>query len=259
MSPTGLIEQQHQRVDVLGSKISCLHSDAALDVLYRCLQSKAGGYVCFTNVHGVVTGLQDEKFQAITNASRMSLADGKPVYWVARSCEGIAHVAGPDFMLSALRRFPRERHYFYGSTPEVLEQLRISMQEMIPDLEIAGMFSPPFRASTFEELKRHYRDIRSSGATLVWVGLGAPKQEKWMADAWIDLRPAVLLGVGAAFEFHAGIVPRAPKLMRRLGLEWMHRLFQQPRRLWRRYLLTNTRFITEVSMCYIKRIWTRRP
>ena len=207
-----------QRFDVLGSRVSCLDRDAVLQLLGDRVKSDAGGYICFTNVHTVVTGLQDRAFQDITNASFMSLADGMPVYWVARSCPEIGHVPGPDFMLDALQRFPRERHYFYGSTSETLEKLSRSLRARIPDLNIVGTFSPPFRRLAPEELEAHYEQIRKSGASLVWVGLGAPKQELWMAAASAELRPAILLGVGAAFDFHADVVSRAPLFMRNLVL-----------------------------------------
>ena len=253
MAPIGINEQLHQRFDVLGSQISCLDMVAAIGFLRRSVQSRTGGYVCFTNVHAVVTGLHDKAFQDITNASCMSLADGKPVCWAARSNSEIGHVAGPDFMLAALQQFRNEGHYFYGSSPEVLEKLETRLREVIPGVNIAGMFSPPFHAPSAEELEAHYEKIRGSRAALVWVGLGAPKQEKWMAAASPNLRPAVLLGVGAAFDFHADVVRRAPELMRKSGLEWLYRLLRQPRRLWKRYLVTNTQFILKLAGQYIQR------
>lgn len=256
VSQHGSSMQFDRRVDVLGSKVSCQNRVGALQFLGDRVKSGAGGYVCFTNVHAVVTGLQDHAFQDITNASCMSLPDGMPIYWVARSCPGIGHVPGPDFMLAALQRFRRERHYFYGATPETLEKLSSSLRAKIPDLNIVGMFSPPFRGMTPKELEAHYEQIRISRASLVWVGLGAPKQERWMAAASAQLRPAILLGVGAAFDFHANVVPRAPKFMRKLGLEWLHRLIRQPKKLWRRYLVTNTRFVVNIFFESVRRaVW----
>lgn len=258
MVPMGIDGQQQKRFEVLGSQISCVDMDAALGLLQQRIQSNAGGYVCFTNVHAVVTGLQDKTFRDITNASFMSLADGKPVYWAARSQPEIGHVAGPDFMRAALQRLRHEGHYFYGSTPEVLEKLENTLREKIPGVNIAGMYSPPFHAPSTEELQAHYEKIRESGATLIWVGLGAPKQERWMAAASPKLHPAILLGVGAAFDFHANVVPRAPELMRKLGLEWFYRLLRQPRRLWKRYLVTNTYFVVNMAKQYMKRLFDRK-
>jgi N-acetylglucosaminyldiphosphoundecaprenol N-acetyl-beta-D-mannosaminyltransferase len=146
-------------------------------------------------------------------------------------------------MMATLRRFPRRRHFFYGSTPAVLATLQVALLRLIPDLNICGACSPPFRALSEAEQQRDLQSIRESGAEFVWVGLGAPKQERWMAGNWQSLCPAILLGVGAAFDFHAGNVRRAPGVLRVLGLEWLYRLAQEPRRLWKRYLVTNSLFM----------------
>lgn len=233
-----------ERVAVLGSRISVCDVDGALRHVEQRLASDEGGYVCFTNVHGVVTGREDPAFRDITNGSFMSVADGKPVFWVGRSRSrgAMGHVPGPDFFDRALQRFASRRHFLYGSSPEVLARLETALRARIPDLQICGSISPPFRTLTEDERQAHLREIRESGAEFVWVSLGAPKQERWMAQNWTDLRPALLYGVGAAFDFHAGTVRRAPPVMRALGLEWLYRLLQEPRRLWRRYLRTNLLF-----------------
>ena len=214
----------HGRIDVLGSKISGLTCDSALEFLEQKIGARGGGYVCFTNVHAVVIGLHDEEFRKITNNSLLSLADGKPVYWAARQKGTIGHVPGPDFMIAAVTRLKHRRHFFYGSTPEVLSKLQGELTKIAPEIRICGSLSPPFRALTQTDKDQHYAVIRESGADLVWVGLGAPKQERWMSEACVRLDSAILLGVGAAFDFHAGVVPRAPRLMRSMGLERLRRL-----------------------------------
>jgi N-acetylglucosaminyldiphosphoundecaprenol N-acetyl-beta-D-mannosaminyltransferase len=203
-----------KRIAVIDSHLSDCDRGTALEILARSVREGRGGYVCFTNVHMAVMGRRDESIRGITNDSLLSMADGKPLYWVGRmkGARRIAHSPGPDVMLETLRRFADRGHFFFGSTPAVLARLE------------AGL-------------------IRASGAEFVWVGLGAPKQEKWMAEAWRELQPAVLLGVGAAFDFYAGTLRRAPRYMRRAGLEWLYRLSQEPRRLWKRYLVTNSLFI----------------
>ncbi len=236
-----------RRIDVLGSQISAVDSDQALGLIQERLREGRGGYVCFSNVHTTVTGRHDEDLRAATNGSFLSVADGKPVYWLAQSRGAVGHVPGPDFMTLALERCRGSRHFFYGSTPEVLDRLVARLSDEFPGLNICGVLSPPFRTLTDDERQQHYALIRSARAELVWVGLGAPKQELWMAEASASLRPAVLLGVGAAFDFHADVVSRAPRAMRALGLEWLFRLIKQPRRLWRRYLVTNTLFIVYVA------------
>jgi N-acetylglucosaminyldiphosphoundecaprenol N-acetyl-beta-D-mannosaminyltransferase len=233
------------REPVLGSAISAIDEATALEVVEQRLLHGGGGYVCFTNVHAVVTGRQDDAFQAVTNRSFLSLADGKPVFWLGRMQGNgrIGHVPGPDFMLAALHRFRDRGHFFYGSTPAVLERLTARLSAAIPGLRICGTLSPPFRALTDADLEAHRARIVESGAQFVWVGLGAPKQEFWMAHNAPALQNAILFGVGAAFDFHAGVTRRAPEAMRKLGLEWLFRLASEPRRLWKRYLVTNTLFL----------------
>jgi N-acetylglucosaminyldiphosphoundecaprenol N-acetyl-beta-D-mannosaminyltransferase len=231
------------RIDVLGSQISAVDSEQALRLIQERLSDGRGGYVCFTNVHTTVTGRRDARLRAATNGSFLSLADGKPVYWLARRRGAAGHIPGPDFMALALDRCRHRRHFFYGSTSAVLDRLTARLREVHPGIDICGVLSPPFRALTAEEKQQHYALIRATRADFVWVGLGAPKQELWMAESFEALRPAILLGVGAAFDFHAEVVSRAPAAWRALGLEWLFRLIHQPRRLWRRYLVTNTHFV----------------
>lgn len=233
------------RTDVIGSQISCCDSEQVLAIVERQLGQGAGGYVCFANVHSTVTGRRDERFRRVINESLLSVADGKPVFWAgrARGASGLGHVPGPDFMLLAMTRFPERRHYLYGSTPVVVAALIERLRQLIPGINICGSHSPPFRASSQAEQLEDYERMRTAGAEFVWVGLGAPKQEFWMAEAAAHVAPAILFGVGAAFDFHAGTLRRAPPWLRHLGLEWLFRLAREPRRLWRRYLVTNTLFV----------------
>jgi N-acetylglucosaminyldiphosphoundecaprenol N-acetyl-beta-D-mannosaminyltransferase len=233
------------RLGIIGSRISACDTRKALELLNARLKEGGGGYVCFTNVHAAVTGRLDPAFRAVTNNSFLSLADGKPVYWAARvkGCTSIGHVPGPDFMLHALTRFRDRRHFFYGSQPQVLERLVAALQARVPGLTVCGTLSPPFRPLSEAENADHRRVIREAGADFVWVGLGAPKQELWMAQASPHLPNTILFGVGAAFDFHAGTLRRAPGVLRRLGLEWLFRLSQEPRRLAKRYIVTNTLYL----------------
>ena len=234
-----------ERTDVLGVAITVVDMQSALDAVDVACGGGKGGYVCFTNVHAVVTAHDDAVFREVTNGSLMSVADGKPVHWFARWIRGAAvgHVPGPDFMLEALARFPGSRHFLYGSTPATLERLVARLETRIPGLKFCGAFSPPFGAVSDAQKRADYVKINEARPDFVWVGLGAPKQEKWMAEARSAVAPAVLFGVGAAFDFHAGTAPRAPRWMGRAGLEWLFRLASEPRRLWRRYLVTNSRFL----------------
>ena len=235
------------RFDVIGCRITRADMTSAIGHTTRRLQSGEGGYVCFTNVHASVTGRRDPAYRQALDHSFMTLPDGKPLYWVARArgLQDVGHVPGPDFMPEFIEH-SRElglRHYFFGSTPEVLDALTTTLRQHYPDIRIVGSHSPPFRALSKEENRQLVDKINAARPDIIWIGLGAPKQELWMNKHWRSLRPAVLMGVGAAFDFHAGTAKRAPAMFTRLGLEWLYRLVNEPRRLWKRYLVTNTLFV----------------
>jgi len=233
-----------RRTNVLGSHVSVCDMTGGLDAVAMRLSEGGGGYVCFTNAHTAVMGRRDPTFRTITNGSFLSVADGKPVYWVGRANgePAIGHVPGPDFFVRALERFRDRRHFLYGATAATLARLQEALERQIPGLEFCGTLAPSFRL-TPAEIESHRQTIRAAHPEFVWIGLGAPKQERWMAESWQALAPALLFGVGAAFDFHAGVVKRAPRLLQRLGFEWAHRLLQEPRRLGRRYLVANSLFL----------------
>ena len=247
----------HDRFDVLGCKISMANTQTAMEAITNRIKSGEGGYVCFSNVHTVVTSKNDVSLRDSTNDSFLSLPDGKPlsVYANLKGYVDVKQVAGPDFMPCFLKSAKGVKHYFYGSTPETLEKLVTNFSKLYPQAIIVGVYSPPFRELTAVENEKNIEDIKKSGADVIWIGLGAPKQEYWMAEHWEQLKPAILMGVGAAFDFHAGIKSRAPEWMRKYGLEWFHRLCSEPGRLWKRYLVTNTKFIFYIlSDAIIQRI-----
>ncbi len=236
-----------RRFDVLGCHITAgTFDDAVARVLAR-VRAGGGGYVCFVNGHLAVTGREDPAVLAALNGSWMSLPDGRPVYATGRlqRVSPLEPVPGPDFMRAMLRHAgePALRHYFLGGQPEVLARLVEGVHARCPSAVVVGSCSPPFRPLATAEREALVSKIRAARPDLVWVGLGAPKQELFMSGHWEALQPAVLLGVGAAFDFIAGSVSRAPAWMRRLGLEWLYRLCREPRRLWRRYAYTNTMFV----------------
>jgi N-acetylglucosaminyldiphosphoundecaprenol N-acetyl-beta-D-mannosaminyltransferase len=202
-------------------------------------------YICFCNVHSIVSTTQDDEFRKVVNEADMALADGKPIAWTMRLRNlPQSRIAGPDLMLAYLARAAArgEPVFFLGSTEETLARLRASLSAAFPTLNIAGMCSPPFRTLSEEEDAEIVSRINESGARVLFVGLGCPKQEKWMAAHRGSIR-AVMLGVGAAFDYHAGTLKRAPGWMQDLGLEWLHRLCSDPARLWKRYLVTNLVFM----------------
>lgn len=239
------------RVDVLGVHVSAINMPMALDEITRWIDDGEQHYVCVTGVHGVMESQRDPVLREIHNRSGLTTPDGMPMVWAAHraGAEQVTRVYGPDLMLElcALAVDREWSSFFYGGKPGVAEQLAARLQERFPGLAVAGCHSPPFRELDDAERDAEAEMINSSGADLVWVGLSTPKQERWMASAVGRVRSPVLLGVGAAFDIHAGLVAQAPLWMQRSGLEWAFRLGTEPRRLWRRYLSNNPRFVAQIA------------
>lgn len=234
------------RAPVIGVQVDLLDWDTAIGRVAAWGREHESRYVCFCNVHSAVTAAFDSRFHQIIAASDMCTPDGAPVAWMLRQLGAPwqQRLAGPDLML---RYFAAEapkggKVYFYGGTPQTLKLLRERVEAEFPGLQVVGAHSPPFRPASAAEDDDDVDRINASGAHVVFVGLGCPKQEAWMA-AHRGRVNAVMMGVGAAFDFHAGVQPRAPHWMRQYGLEWVHRLAHDPRRLWRRYLFTNAPFL----------------
>lgn len=235
-----------ERCRILKTDINVTNMEEVLAVLENSLEEMRGDYICVANVHTTVMAFRDEAYRRIQNESRMTLPDGKPLSIVSRrrGYENARRVPGPDLMpqVFALSKEKKYRHFFYGSKEETLDKLKKKIQEKYPWLEIAGMYSPPFRKLTPEEDRKVTTLINETKPDYVWVALGAPKQEIWMAEHK-DKVKAVMIGVGAAFDFEAGTVKRAPKWMQELCLEWLHRIMQDPVRLIPRYVGTNLSFL----------------
>jgi N-acetylglucosaminyldiphosphoundecaprenol N-acetyl-beta-D-mannosaminyltransferase len=223
----------------------------ALAEITRWLEDGEQHYVCVTGVHGVMEARRDLELRRINNDSGLTTPDGMPLVWAGHRA-GVPHmrrVYGPDLMV-ALCGLAAERgwsSFLYGGGPGVPERLAERLTARFPGLRVAGTWSPPFRPLTPEEDQAVVERINRSGADLVWVGLSTPKQERWMAAHPPRLHARALLGVGAAFDIHAGLLAQAPPWMQRAGLEWLYRLAREPRRLWRRrYLRNNPRFVVEI-------------
>jgi N-acetylglucosaminyldiphosphoundecaprenol N-acetyl-beta-D-mannosaminyltransferase len=238
------------RVDVLGVGISAIDMGQAVAEITRWLEDGERHYVCVTGVHGVMEAQRDPELRRIHNASGLTTPDGMPMVWAGHRA-GVSHmrrVYGPDLMLEvcALAAERGWSSFFYGGGDGVAEQLTEQVTARFPGLRVAGTWSPPFRLLTPEEDQAVVERINRSRADLVWVGLSTPKQERWMAAHVGRLDAKALLGVGAAFDIHAGLLAQAPAWVQRSGLEWLYRLGREPRRLWRRYLRNNPRFVVEI-------------
>lgn len=242
------IQDKRVRAPVLGASIDVVGWDNALSRISTWAAARESRYVCICNVHSVVTAGQDAAFGRIVEAADMATPDGAPVAKMLRilGFPDQQRINGPDLMWkyceqAALRG---ESIYLYGGLPTTLKLLQQRLKAAFPGLIIAGAYSPPFRSATAEEDEVDVARINSSGAGTIWVSLGCPKQEQWMA-AHRGRVKGVMIGVGAAFDYHAGTIKRAPKWMQNAGLEWLHRLCSEPRRLWKRYLVTNTIFLAK--------------
>jgi N-acetylglucosaminyldiphosphoundecaprenol N-acetyl-beta-D-mannosaminyltransferase len=238
------------RVDVLGVGVSAIDMRQAVAEITRWVEQREPHYVCVTGVHGVMEARRDPELRRIHNASGLTTPDGMPMVW-AGHWAGVAdmgRVRGADLM-SAVCALAAERgwsSYFYGGGQGVPELLAERLIARFPGLRVAGTWSPPFRPLTPDEDRMVVEAINRSAPDLVWVGLSTPKQERWMAAHTGRLDAPAVLGVGAAFDIHAGLLPQAPQWMQRSGLEWLYRLGREPKRLWRRYLRNNPRFIIEI-------------
>lgn len=254
MGNAGIANLRHSKANVIGCGISAVDWDQALATIFHWAARHESRYVCHCNVHSVVTAKGDEKFHCIVNDADLATPDGMPIAWVLRA-SGFPRqprISGPDLMWKYCAMAAKAGHkiYLYGGSPETLERLMEKLPVIFPGLRIVGAEAPVLGDHISSEMKVVKR-INSSGANVVFVGLGCPKQEYWMA-AYRGKISAVMLGVGAAFDFHAGTVKRAPSWMQNRGLEWLYRLFSEPRRLLRRYVVTNVLFIIYIMSYFLR-------
>lgn len=231
---------------ILGVNIAITNIQDATEYIISQLNDIRGRYICLSNAHTTVISRKNPNYCRVQNDAFLALPDGSPLVLVQRlrGFSKAERVAGPDIMPAIWKatEHTKWKHFFYGGSPETIKALERNLREKYPGLNIAGMESPPYRPLTEEEDAQIVEKINMSGADFLWVGLGAPKQENWM-KAHQNKIQAVMLGVGAGFDFHAGTVKRAPKWMQEHYLEWAYRLLQDPRRLWKRYVVTNFQFI----------------
>lgn len=238
------------RVDILGVGVNAIRMADALGAIEGWIATGERQYVCVTSVHGVMESQRDEPLRRIHNAAGLVTPDGMPLVWLCRRSgfRQVERVYGPDLLLACCQRSITRgyRHYFYGGAPGVPEALAERLKSRFPGLEVVGTYSPPFRPLTAEEDAAVVGRINAAGPDIVWIGLSTPKQERWMAEHVGRLNAAALIGVGAAFDFHAGVKRQAPRWIQRSGLEWMFRAVQEPGRLIPRYLSTHPSFLWQL-------------
>lgn len=236
---------------ILNTNINVTNMQETENYIVKNLDELRGKYICVSNVHTTVMSHDNPEYNTVQNGAAMALPDGKPLSVVSRKrgYKDAERVTGPDLMGELFAHYEQNglRHYFYGASEETLNLLEKCLNDKYPGINIVGMYSPPFRPLTEEEDMAVVERINSANADIIWVGLGAPKQENWMY-AHEDKLNGVMIGVGAGFDYHAGNIKRAPKWMQKCSLEWLYRLMQDPKRLFKRYLVTNFRFIYLILM-----------
>jgi len=231
---------------VINSKIHATSYEDACEEIITWARKKVSCYIIAANVHVVMTAFWDQTYQTIVNNAVLVTPDGMPLVWALRlfGVKGQQRVYGPDLMLACCDRAQQAQVpiYLYGGKPLTLEKLEKNLKQWYPHLIIAGSHAPPFRPLTAEETAADINRINESGSAIVFVALGCPKQEQWMAQQ-VGKIQGVMIGVGAAFAFHSQETSQAPRWLMKLGLEWLYRLATEPRRLWRRYLINNPAFL----------------
>ncbi len=240
----------YPRKQILGTSITIISKEKAVFELIQLAFNRQSSYTCFVNVHMTIESQTDEILKQAVTQSTLSLADGMPVAKAIKWLYNInqERLAGMDFLPILIDKAHQQNLsiFFYGSTPEMLQITQKYIKNKYPDINIAGTLSPPFRELSHTEIEDHIAIINSSQANLVFVALGCPKQEKWMAENCKDIN-ATLLGIGGALEVFVKAKKRAPLIIQQIGMEWLYRLIQDPKRLWKRYLKTNSQFMIQLT------------
>jgi N-acetylglucosaminyldiphosphoundecaprenol N-acetyl-beta-D-mannosaminyltransferase len=241
----------HAHVNVLGVRVSAINLGQAVHLADQWVAVGNPGYICVTGVHGVMEAQSDPGLRQILNNAVINTPDGMPMTWVGRiqGFQNMDRVYGPDFMMAMCRLSVERgyRNFLYGGKPGIAKLLSETLQSRFPGLQVVGTYTPPFRTVTAEEEQEVIAKVRASAPQIVWVGLSTPKQERFMAQLVDALQVPLLVGVGAAFDYHTGQIKDCSMWVKRSGLQWLHRLLQDPQRLWKRYLRNNPAFLWKIS------------
>jgi N-acetylglucosaminyldiphosphoundecaprenol N-acetyl-beta-D-mannosaminyltransferase len=242
----------HPRANVLGVGVHAVNMASAVQTIANAVVTRSKGYVCATGVHGIMEAQRNASLRAVLSRALLVVPDGMPTVWMGRlqGLRRMRRIFGPDLMLAvigdpALRHYS---HFLYGGDYGVAQELEASLRRHYPKIQIAGTYTPPFRPLNHTEAAELQKTVDRLRPDIVWVGLSTPKQEKFMAEYLPHLNTTVMIGVGAAFDFHTGRLKDSPVWIKQLGLQWLHRLLQEPRRLWKRYLLNNPAFLVNALL-----------
>jgi N-acetylglucosaminyldiphosphoundecaprenol N-acetyl-beta-D-mannosaminyltransferase len=241
-----IIPKMHPRVNILGVGVHPMKMQDALDFIQQRIVSRDPAYICLTPIHAIMECYDRPELRRIYNHSGLTTPDGMGVVWLLKmgGYRAVQRVYGPDLLLKTCEMSQQKgyRHFFYGGAPGVVDSLTTRLCAQFPDLQVCGSYSPPFRELTELEDLEIIQRIQEAKPDILWVGIGSPRQEIWMSQHLARLSVPILAGVGAAFDFHSGNKPQAPKWIQRSGLEWLYRFFSEPRRLFRRYIINYPRF-----------------
>ena len=241
-----------ESVNILGIALSVVNIPLASGIIDSWIRKRERHYVCLLNVHCIMESRRKPALRKVYDCAGLRTPDGMPLVWISHCKKHplVRRVYGPDLMMT-LCAVPGYRHFLYGSSEHVLNALAENLEGRFPQMIVAGKLSPPFRPLTVSEDEHIVRLINNSQADIVWVALGTPRQDFWMRDHRVRLEAPVLVGVGAAFDFLSGHKRQAPLWMQRNGLEWLFRLINEPRRLWRRYLIDNPLFLLQMAAQFL--------
>jgi len=249
---TSLAAPTSKRANLLGVGVHATDLPGAVCAIEKAVREGTTGYVCVTGVHGIMEAQRDPAFHRVLNRAFLVVPDGMPTVWVGRwqGNSAMRRVYGPDLMLEICRRSLGTgiSHFLYGGKPGVADELAERFRQQFPGIQIVGTFTPPFRPLIPSEQSALESRLATALPDIIWVGLSTPKQEKFMAEAVERLPCRIMVGVGAAFDMHTGHVKDAPTWIKNAGLQWMHRLCQEPRRLWKRYLINNSTFVLAIAL-----------
>ena len=239
------------RVNVLGVGVHAINMQDAVEFLLDSAQQRRKGYVCVTGVHGIMEAQQNRRFRQTLNDSLLTTPDGMPTVWVGKisGYKKMNRVFGPDLMMNLCRDSCGRglTHFLYGGAPGVAQELKRALEARCPGIKVVGTYTPPFRPLSIQEHLNLVRQVNELKPDIIWVGLSTPKQERFMAEYISKFHCSLMLGVGAAFDLHTGRMTDSPRWVKRSGLQWAHRLLQEPRRLWKRYLINNPKFLVAIT------------
>jgi N-acetylglucosaminyldiphosphoundecaprenol N-acetyl-beta-D-mannosaminyltransferase len=240
------------RANVLGVGVHAVDMASGVHTIANAVATRSKGYVCATGVHGIMEAQRNASLRTVFSRALMVVPDGMPTVWMGhlQGLRQMHRVFGPDLMLAVIgdRALHGCSHFLYGGAPGVAGELEASLRRNFPGVQIVGTYTPPFRTLDHTEASELQQTIDRLRPDIVWVGLSTPKQEQFMAEYLPLLNTTVMIGVGAAFDFHTGRLKDSPSWIKQLGLQWLHRLLQEPRRLWKRYLLNNPAFLVNAFL-----------